>query len=186
MTLTRIGGASDHGIDITGTWIPPSLPNTPTPRPPITIYVSCKAYRGTKNAGPAVIRELIGTVDAAPRDVDAMGIFASTKPCTAEARKLLATSRAAIGFVCITPPDLDVGEEGSGDGSDLGGILHQFIWNDAASGLLGRQLGCTARHKTVEGEEPQEEVCLTLDGVPLDMLPKPKRKRGRPRKIPSS
>lgn len=117
-----------------------------------------------------------------------MGILASVGSCTAETRKLVATSRAAIGFVCITPPDLEVGEESHGKGRlDRGGILQQFMWNDVASELLGRGLGCTTRHRLPkDGEESQEEVCLTLDGIPVDMIEKPKRKRGRPRKMLSS
>ncbi|TGZ78550.1 hypothetical protein EX30DRAFT_293691, partial [Ascodesmis nigricans] len=101
MSLTRSGGRLDAGIDIRGTWIPPATSKTVPARPPVNIYVSCKSYNSKRKTGPSILRELVGTVNATPRDVDAFGILAAAQPCTKETRQRLAMSTAALGFMCV-------------------------------------------------------------------------------------
>lgn len=188
MSLTRTGGRSDAGIDLTGTWVAPTASNAAHPLPPVSVYVSCKALQGTRKTGPSLLRELVGTINATPQGVDAFGILAAATPCTEETRKRLAMSTAALGFVCITPQEVEMVKRGRGrpaNGAEQewvlkeGGVLRQFIWNDAAAEMLGRGLGCTARYVLPKpGEVAQnggviEEVVLTLDGIPI----KPEKKR---------
>ncbi|KAK7218484.1 hypothetical protein V2G26_006487 [Clonostachys chloroleuca] len=57
-SLQRVGGASDCGVDLLGTWTPPKT------RRAMRTLVQCKA--GAQRAGPNLIRELEGAFVGAP------------------------------------------------------------------------------------------------------------------------
>ena len=72
-SLTRVGGARDRGIDLIGTWSPPSRGEAPqsqsqqspqdVPTQNIPVVVQCKSISRTV---PAWVRELEGAVAGAP------------------------------------------------------------------------------------------------------------------------
>ncbi|PWN92718.1 hypothetical protein FA10DRAFT_224127, partial [Acaromyces ingoldii] len=59
MTLDRVGGAHDGGIDLRGWWLPSTEPMR------IRVIVQCKAE--SKKSGPVHLRELHGAYTAQPR-----------------------------------------------------------------------------------------------------------------------
>jgi hypothetical protein len=94
MSLRRVGGASDYGIDLLGTWSLPSLPQ------PLKVIVQCKAY--AKTAGPSVTRELEGAFVGAPvgwQGKGVLGLIVTTKAATKGAREALGRSRLPMGYI---------------------------------------------------------------------------------------
>lgn len=67
MTLDRVGGAHDGGIDLRGWWlVPPPVSSEPSTEPiRIRVIVQCKAE--SKKSGPVHLRELHGAYTAQPR-----------------------------------------------------------------------------------------------------------------------
>ncbi|TVY34146.1 Uncharacterized protein LSUB1_G006391, partial [Lachnellula subtilissima] len=58
LSLKRIGGRSDYGIDLIGTW------NLPSSLQPLQVLIQCKAL--ASKAEPRVVRELEGAFVGAP------------------------------------------------------------------------------------------------------------------------
>ncbi|KAI0098233.1 hypothetical protein GGR51DRAFT_538780 [Nemania sp. FL0031] len=147
--LRRVGGQSDKGIDLLGTW---SLPSTPA-NLPLRVLLQCKAYSNVKSAkiGPQFIRELEGAYLGAPpgwRGSGVVGLLITQRSATKGVREALAHSRWPLGYVSCSRE----------------GELEQVLWNRRAEeeGLEG--MGVTARH----GET--QRLILTWRGRPY-MLP---------------
>ncbi|KAJ9636748.1 hypothetical protein H2201_002999 [Coniosporium apollinis] len=185
--LTRTGRQSDHGIDLIGTWTLNLFPF------PLRVFAQCKANNQKLN--PASVRELEGAFNAAPaswRGEDVLGLLAGTQNATKGVRDALVRSRWPMGF-------LKVSREG---------LVEQFLWNKSAAerGLEGVDVGMKyALAKGADGGDvkevilnwkgqeippgsigvitPGREMHTAADPETGAVDPKPKRKRGRPRKI---
>ncbi|KAF2154255.1 hypothetical protein K461DRAFT_277365 [Myriangium duriaei CBS 260.36] len=140
-TLSRIGGASDLGIDLVGRWAVPT-PTTPDTVTQLNVLVQCKALTPT----PQHVREMEGGLLGAPpgwRGKGTVAWLAAKGDATRGVREALQRSRVAMGFV---------GVEGEGR-------VVQMLWNAAAGeSLVGLGVG------TRFGADGGEEVVLTFEG----------------------
>ncbi|KAL1840550.1 hypothetical protein VTJ49DRAFT_324 [Mycothermus thermophilus] len=161
LDLRRVGGASDCGIDLLGTWALPfpsshssSLSGAAAALSPLRVLAQCKAVQ---RPGPHFIRELEGAFVGAPagwrawtesgRGGGILGLLVAEKPATKGIREALARSRWPMGFVACSR----VGE------------VSQFLWNRRAEeeGLEG--FGVAVRY--VDGDSGgKKEVVLTWKG----------------------
>ncbi|KAH0007839.1 hypothetical protein KCU78_g11559, partial [Aureobasidium melanogenum] len=138
-SLTRVGRASDLGIDLLGSWALPSRPK------PLNVLIQCKA----EAPKPSMVRELEGAVVGAPvryRGEGTIAILAAAKEATKGVRDAVGRSGLPMAYLNITTE----------------GKIRQFVWNHAAveRGLEG--LGVALRY-LVDGDS---EVALTWKGVP--------------------
>lgn len=143
--LKRVGGQSDYGTDLLGTWTPPGSSQT------LRVLVQCKA--GTSRVGPNFIRELEGAFVGAPsgwRGSGVLGLLVSQRPATKGVRDGMGRSKWPMGYICC-----------EGDGA-----VKQMVWNRRAEeeGLEG--FGVTSRH----GEGGEMELVLVKDGKILPLL----------------
>jgi Protein of unknown function (DUF2034) len=141
MSLKRIGGKSDCGIDLLGTW---DLPSSPQPR---KVLIQCKAL--AIKVKPSLARELEGAFVGAPRgwrDAGVLGFLVSKQPATKGVREALGRSRWPMGYVLC---------------GDDGRVL-QMLWNKRAEqeGLEGIGVGL----KYGGGEKSERKVILTWKG----------------------
>jgi hypothetical protein len=137
ISLKRVGGRSDFGIDLLGTWSIPSAAS------PLKVLVQCRA-RGTKSK-PSEIRELEGAFVGAPsgwRGAGVLGFLVSQQEATKGVREAIGRSRWPMGYVMCT-----------GQGKIL-----QMLWNKKADdqGLLG--VGVTVKY--VGGDRNNKEIAL--------------------------
>jgi len=137
MSLRRIGGSNDYGIDLLGTWALPSVSQ------PLKVILQCKASSGK---GPANTRELEGSFIGAPQGWRGPGVLAllvSQKAATKGVREAFARSRYPMGYVYCTSE----------------GKILQMLWNKRADeeGLGGIQVGV----KYDGGDVNEKEVVLT-------------------------
>ncbi|PSS25724.1 hypothetical protein M430DRAFT_96406 [Amorphotheca resinae ATCC 22711] len=145
MSLKRIGGRSDYGIDLLGTWSLPSVPR------PLKVLVQCKALGGKGGSGgPSQIRELEGAFVGAPqgwRDPGVLGLLVSTKSATKAVREALGRSRWPMGCVLCRAD----------------GKIMQFLWNRRAAqeGLEGISVELKYSGR---GDLSEREVILTWRG----------------------
>lgn len=145
MSLKRMGGKSDYGIDILGTW---SLPSAPQP---LKVLIQCKAL--AEKVRPQVARELEGAFVGAPRGwrgSGVLGFLVSPRPATKGVREALGRSRWPMGYALCTA-----------DGKIL-----QILWNKRAEqeGLEGIGVGL----KYAGGDRSEKEVVLTWKGDVLN------------------
>lgn len=138
-SLTRVGRASDLGIDLLGSWALPSHPK------PLNVLIQCKA----EAPKPSMIRELEGAVVGAPvryRGEGTIAILAAAKEATKGVRDAVGRSGLPMAYLNITTE----------------GKIRQFVWNHSAveCGLAG--VGVALRY-LVDGDS---EVTLTWKGVP--------------------
>lgn len=141
--LQRVGGHSDYGIDLLGTW------NVPSSSEPLKVLVQCKAI--ARKSSPNLVRELEGAFVGAPvgwRGHGVLGIFVTEKPATKGVRETLGRSKWPMTFISCSRE----------------GRVHQMLWNQRAEeeGLGG--LGVGLRHAGLDGE-PQ--LLLTWKGQNL-------------------
>lgn len=140
--LRRIGGTSDYGTDLLGTWTVPSS------KEPLKVLVQCKAL--ARKSAPNLIRELEGAFVGAPvgwRGQGVLGIFVTEKPATKGVRDSLGRSRWPMGFISCS----------------RAGQVQQILWNQRAEeeGLGG--LGVGIRYAGSESEREPQPV-LTWKG----------------------
>jgi hypothetical protein len=146
-SLTRVGRASDLGIDLLGEWAVPSRPA------PLNVLIQCKA----EAPKPSMVRELEGAVVGAPvryRGEGTISILAAAKEATKGVRDAVGRSRLPMAYLNITTE----------------GRVRQFVWNHAAveCGLEG--VGVALRY-LAHGES---NVALTWKAMPWSpSLPKP-------------
>jgi hypothetical protein len=144
MSLKRIGGKSDYGIDLLGTWLAPSASE------PLKVLVQCKAF--ARKVEPSQARELEGAFVGAPigwRGTGVLGLLVSQKSATKGVRDALGRSRWPMGYVLCGP-----------DGKIL-----QMLWNRRAEqeGLEGIDVGL----KYAGGDRNEKEVVLMWKGEPI-------------------
>ncbi|KAK3306655.1 uncharacterized protein B0T15DRAFT_148839 [Chaetomium strumarium] len=148
--LRRVGGVSDCGIDLLGTW---SVPSYPRRARPLRVLAQCKAVQ---RPGPHLVRELEGAFVGAPAGwrgpVGVVGLLVTEKPATKGIRDALGRSTWPMGFVACSRE----------------GRVQQFLWNQRAREEGLEELGVTARHVNGDGEgEPETELVLTWRGKTL-------------------
>ncbi|KAE8444513.1 hypothetical protein EG329_000497 [Mollisiaceae sp. DMI_Dod_QoI] len=141
MSLKRIGGKSDCGIDILGLWPLPSAPQ------PLKVLVQCKNL--ARKIDPSQARELEGAFVGAPlgwRDSGVLALLVSQKSATKGVREALRRSRWPMGYVLCTSK----------------GKIMQMLWNSQAEkeGLEGIEVGL----KYTGGDVDAKEVVLTWKG----------------------
>jgi hypothetical protein len=139
MTLRRVGGRADNGIDLLGTWSLPSVIN------PIKVIVQCKAYA----IHPSQARELEGAFVGAPqgwRGTNVLALLVSQKVATKGVREALGRSRWPMGYVFCQPC----------------GKISQILWNKRAEeeGLAGIEVGV----KYEGGDTAKKRIVLTWKG----------------------
>lgn len=144
ISLKRVGGRSDYGIDLMGTWDLPAVPLH------LKALIQCKAH-ATKPS-PSEVRELEGALMGAPmgwRDPGVIGLLIAQREATKGVRDALGKSRRPMGFALC---------------SDKGKIL-QFLWNKRAEeeGLLG--VGVGIRYGLTDRND--KEVLLIWKGEAL-------------------
>lgn len=145
-SLRRIGGASDAGIDLLGTWSPPSTPSPPTFR----VILQCKV---TASPRPSLIRELEGAFIGAPagwKTGGVLGFLVADRKATKGIREALGRSRWPMGFIYCS----------------RGGVVEQMMWNlkAAEQGLEGFEVA--RRH----GPGGETRVALTFRGEGLPFV----------------
>jgi hypothetical protein len=145
ISSNRVGGRSDYGIDLVGSW------NLPSTSKPLKVLVQCKA-RANKST-PGEVRELEGAFVGAPvgwRESGVLAFLACQKEATKGVRDALGRSRWPMGFVMCT-----------GQGKVL-----QMLWNRRAEqeGLLG--VGVTVRYAGSDKDE--KEIVLTWEGKVIE------------------
>lgn len=143
--LRRIGGHSDYGTDLLGTWTVRSSPE------PLKVLVQCKAI--ARKSAPNLIRELEGAFVGAPigwRGTGVLGIFVTEKPATKGVRASLARSKWPMVFIACTRE----------------GIVQQILWNGRAEEEGLETLGVGTRYC---GDSASPELMLTWKGkhIPL-------------------
>ncbi|KAK3390499.1 hypothetical protein B0H63DRAFT_117256 [Podospora didyma] len=151
-SLRRVGGASDSGIDLLGTWcLPSAFSDGGKEQQPLKVLLQCKA---SKRPGPHLIRELEGTFVGAPagwRGSRVMGFLVTDRPATKGIRDALGRSRWPMGFISCSRT----------------GLVQQILWNRRAEeeGLEG--LGIGVRHSqssAQEGVPAEQKLLLTFNG----------------------
>ncbi|KAG9238842.1 hypothetical protein BJ875DRAFT_285134 [Amylocarpus encephaloides] len=141
LSLKRIGGKSDHGIDLLGTWCLPSQMET------LKVLVQCKAL--ARKAEPSLVRELEGAFVGAPtgwRGSGALAFLVTQKTATKGVREALGRSRWPMGFITC----------------ESDGKLLQMLWNRRAAerGLEG--IGVEVKYEG--GDYSEKEILLTWKG----------------------
>ncbi|KAK2044098.1 hypothetical protein LZ31DRAFT_305999 [Colletotrichum somersetense] len=139
--VVRVGGASDNGIDLLGTW------DVPSQNQPIKVIIQCKG--GAQRAGPSLVRELEGSFIGAPvgwRGNGVVALLVSEKTASKGVREALGRSRWPMGFVSCS--------------SD--GAVRQMLWNQRAEEEGLRGLGVTMRH--AEAGNGESQIVLTYNG----------------------
>lgn len=125
MSLSRVGGKSDGGIDLQGWWWLPfaqSAFTDPTHRQRVRIFAQCKAEK--KKIGPKYIREMEGVLHRYFNHPNPMvALFISESQFTKEA--LLRMQSSSIPFSLLHLPSEH--EENIGS----------MVWNNALSGTAG-------------------------------------------------
>ncbi len=158
LSLRRVGGVSDGGIDLLGTWtLPAHLPDNSNPSEKgnvLRVLAQCKAVQ---RGGPHLVRELEGAFAAAPagwrgtRGV--MGLLVGCRAATKGMREAVGRSRWPMGFVACS----------------VEGRVEQFLWNRRAEeeGLEG--VGVGMRYLG-GGEGGERELVLTWRGRNLPFV----------------
>jgi len=148
-SLTRIGGSSDAGIDLIGTWKLPTLPH------PLRVLVQCKAFKA--KVSPKTVRELEGTAAGAPegwRYNGTIGILCAKTPATRGVRK--AVWRSGMPVVWIMVEDM----------GDRGGRVKQMLWNQRVSELGAHGMAVGLEHIAGEKQGLESEAVLLWHGKP--------------------
>ncbi|MCJ1486368.1 hypothetical protein MMC06_006545, partial [Schaereria dolodes] len=147
-SLHRIGGRSDHGIDLLGHWQLPSLPH------PLRVLVQCKAFKA--KAGPNFVRELEGAFAGAPqgwRGEQVVGVLCATREATKGVRE--AVKRLGRPAVWVMLEDAGAGQ----------GSVRQVLWNERVAAVGAEGVGVQARYVVGDGGAGVEkEVALTWEG----------------------
>ncbi|KAL2851799.1 hypothetical protein BJX68DRAFT_266044 [Aspergillus pseudodeflectus] len=168
--LHRVGGRSDLGVDLTGTW---HVGSNPVTDPPVRVVVQCKGLKA--KLGPNVVREVEGVAGRfiGPRSKSAgpeggggyAGVVVSPREATKGVREALGRSRMPLVWLMV--------------GWD--GVLRQALWNarvERLGGGLGG-LGVETVYRAAlgsgrasisdsasacGGNEQRQEVRLTWEG----------------------
>lgn len=153
LSLHRVGGRDDAGVDLVGTW------HLPQREHPLRVFVQCKSLK-TK-LGPNLVRELEGSFRQSPGDKTTtssndntvgggkVGILVSTREATKGVRDAMARSVYPLMWMMV----------------ERNGALQQALWNAKVEELgLGAlevevQYGVGGPDSTTKGN-----IALTWDG----------------------
>ncbi|KAJ5084034.1 hypothetical protein NUU61_008613 [Penicillium alfredii] len=149
LTLHRVGGRDDAGIDLVGTWHLPGREREQALR----VLVQCKALK-TK-LGPNLVRELEGAFRQAPvgwRTGQTVGLLVSPREATKGVRDAMARSTYPLLWLMV----------------ERDGTLKQALWNAQTEELGLVPLGVETRYGAagddVESGSVSKEITLTWDG----------------------
>jgi hypothetical protein len=150
LSLNRIGGRDDAGIDLVGTW---HLPERERERA-LRVLVQCKSLKA--KVGPNIVRELEGTFRQAPvgwRTGQTVGVLVSPREATKGVRDTLARSSYPLFWMMI----------------ERDGTLKQALWNARAEELGIGPLGVETRYGATENESGvvTKQIALTWDGCDI-------------------
>ncbi|KAJ5468246.1 hypothetical protein N7475_005998 [Penicillium sp. IBT 31633x] len=152
LSLDRIGGRDDAGIDLVGTW---HLPERERERA-LRVLVQCKSLKA--KLGPNIVRELEGTFRQAPvgwRTDQTVGVLVSPRSATKGVRDALARSTYPLFWMMI----------------ERDGTLKQALWNARAEEIGVGPLGVEMRYRTTIQDEDSgsvtQEAILTWDGCDI-------------------
>ncbi|KAK7441662.1 hypothetical protein CaCOL14_007845 [Colletotrichum acutatum] len=151
----RVGGASDQGIDLLGTWSLPSRAEN------LKVIIQCKG--GAQRVGPSIVRELEGSFIGAPVGWRGEGVIAfliSEKPASKGVRESLGRSRWPMGFISCSRE----------------GVVQQMLWNQRADEEGLRGIVVTMRH--TENGEGESQIVLTHNGKRIPKASKAKVPEG--------
>jgi len=151
--LQRVGGQSDKGIDLLGTW---SVPSAPAPAHlPLRVLLQCKAYAASKTSkiGPRYVRELEGAYLGAPsgwRGSGVIGLLVTQRPATKGVREALSRSRWPLVYASCSKD----------------GIIEQMLWNSKAEDEGLQSMGVTAILSGDDRHGNPQRLVLTWNGRP--------------------
>ncbi|CAL5868166.1 uncharacterized protein PFLUO_LOCUS2390 [Penicillium psychrofluorescens] len=153
LTLHRVGGRDDAGIDLMGTWHLPERERELALR----VVVQCKSLK-TK-LGPNLVRELEGALRNAPvgwRTEQTVGMLVSPREATKGVRDAMARSGYPLLWMMV----------------ERDGTMRQALWNARAELLGLGPLGVETRYTGGDGggdlsENVSTEVALTWDGADI-------------------
>jgi hypothetical protein len=153
MSLRRVGGRSDGGIDLQGWWWLPlsfrsgSAPRAIADRNRVRVVGQCKAEK--KKIGPKYIREMEGVLHRFPQqDHPSVALFISESPFSKET--LLRAHSSSIPFFLLHLPPRNPSEHAADTEPPLQDI-GSIIWNPAlggTNGLLGGEVEARWEHPT--------------------------------------
>ncbi|KAJ7048585.1 hypothetical protein C8F01DRAFT_995383 [Mycena amicta] len=140
MSLRRVGGKSDGGVDLMGWWwlpapdFDPSEPETLSRRRRLRVLAQCKAEK--KKASPNYVRELEGVLHrhisaAREEDQPLVALLVSESPFT-KATLLRAQSSPVPFFLLHLPP-----EPQDADADQHKNAIGTAVWNPALAGTRG-------------------------------------------------
>ncbi|KAL6235233.1 hypothetical protein BDW75DRAFT_210237 [Aspergillus navahoensis] len=153
--LHRIGGRSDLGIDLIGTW---HVGPNPITDPPVRVIVQCKALKS--KIGPHVVRELEGVtarhfaVALARGSGGGVGVLVCPRETSKGVREAL--GRSAMPLVCMMV--------------ERNGRLRQVLWNGRVEGLGLSGLGVEILYPNYGEIEGEAEARLTWGGKEVQTM----------------
>ena len=158
MSLKRVGGKSDGGVDLQGWWwLPPIINNNShtsintTPRRRLRVLAQCKAEK--KKFSPNYVREMEGVLhrymfsvhrknESSQSDVHPyVALLLSESPFTSST--LLRAQSSPIPFFLLHLPPADTFQTDADASGDEDGQLGSAFWNPALGGqhgVLGGQI----------------------------------------------
>ena len=145
ISLHRVGGRDDAGVDLVGTW------HIPQTEHPIRVFMQCKALR--KRAGPNLVRELEGSFRSLPAVGWRTLHKAAVLVCPTHATKGIRDGMARSSYPLVW---LMVGRDGT---------LQQALWNANIEKLGMGMLGVETLHGGRDA--PERRIGLTWDGTEL-------------------
>ncbi|KAL3461619.1 hypothetical protein BJX64DRAFT_155733 [Aspergillus heterothallicus] len=174
-SLYRVGGRSDLGVDLSGTW---HVGANPVTDPPVRVVVQCKSLKG--KLGPSVVRELEGVAGRFVRARSSSvtgegsgggyaGVLVSPREATKGVREALGRSGMPLVWMMV--------------GWD--GVLRQVLWNSSVESLGGGLGGLGVETVYRPGIDPgnesefasgsdkveqRQEVRLTWEGKEVETM----------------
>ena len=146
ISLHRVGGRDDAGVDLVGTW------HIPQTEHPVRVFMQCKALR--KKAGPYLLRELEGSFRSLPavgwKTLHKAAVLVCPTHATKGVRDGMTRSPYPLIWLMV----------------DRDGTLQQALWNANVEKLGMGMLGVETLHGG-GGDVPEKRVGLTWDGVEL-------------------
>lgn len=150
LSLHRIGGRDDAGIDLVGTW---HLPDRERERA-LRVLVQCKALKA--KLGPNLVRELEGAFRQAPvgwRTNETVGLLVSPREATKGVRDALARSKFPLLWMMV----------------ERDGTLKQALWNPRVEQLGLAPLSVERRYASTDDKDGSgainKEVFLAWNGA---------------------
>lgn len=187
ISLDRVGGAGDLGVDLRGVWTPPPRSRSSGAVPKhgggegdggkegLRVFVQCKRALSTSSVGPKVIRELEGAADAAAdaqrrkRSHEAL-VFGSSAHVRQETQAGEEKKDDAIALlVTLLPATKGIREAMRRSKRALAyatmdeeGIVGSFFWNNKSKRVGLGELGTVTRYKPMPKDvwtESHERSC---------------------------